>query len=191
MWILGLFPLAVGVAAAPLYAHFAEEALPDASHGVPATIIALSVVAVVPSLIALWFLLRGKIKDFFVTNGLTIFALLVLVLTALVPMVDRYRSVAPFCKQVKAVVGKERPLYAYQADESLRGAIPFYTQRYIEEVDSLGRVKEILQKGDQVFFVERDRGGALERQLLSTGKLSVVIRRDMDRLRSLLLLTNR
>ncbi|MGD0236868.1 MAG: glycosyltransferase family 39 protein, partial [Syntrophorhabdales bacterium] len=191
MWILGLFPLAVGVAAAPLYTHFAEEGVPDASHGIPATIIALSVVAVVPSLIALWFLLRGKIKDFFVTNGLTIFALLVLVLTALVPMVDRYRSVAPFCKQVKAVVGKERPLYAYQADESLRGAIPFYTQRYIEEVDSLGRVKEILQKGDQVFFVERDRGGALERQLLSTGKLSVVIRRDMDRLRSLLLLTNR
>jgi hypothetical protein len=39
--------------------------------------------------------------------------------------------------------------------------------------------------------VERDRGGALERELLSTGKLSVVVRRDMDRLRSLLLLTNR
>lgn len=191
MWVLGLFPLAVGVAAAPLYIHFAEEGIPGASHGVPATIIVLSVVAVMPSLLALWFLLRGRIKDFFVTNGLTIFALLVLVLTALVPMVDQYRSVAPFCEQVKAVIGKERPLYAYQADESLRGAIPFYTGRFVEEIDSLERVKEILRKGDQVFFVERDRGGALERELLSTGKLSVVVRRDMDRLRSLLLLTNR
>ena len=129
-------------------------------------------------------------RDFWVTNGLTIFALLVLVLTALVPMVDRYRSVAPFCERVKAVVGKEKPLYAYVADESLRGAIPFYTGRYIEELDNLGQVKEILQKGDHVFFVERDRGGELERQLLSTGKLSVVIRYNIDTLRSLVLLTN-
>jgi 4-amino-4-deoxy-L-arabinose transferase-like glycosyltransferase len=191
MWILGLFPLAVGAAAAPLYTHFAKEALPDASNGgIPATIILLSVVAVGPSLVALWFLLRGKMRDFWVTNGLTIFALLVLVLTALVPMVDRYRSVAPFCEQVKAVVGKEKPLYAYVADESLRGAIPFYTGRYIEEVGNLERVKEILETEDQVYFVERDTSGMLERQLLSTGKLSVVIRRDMGSPRSLLLLTN-
>ena len=192
MWILGAFPLVVGAAAAPLYFHFAKGDLFEASHGgVPITIIILSVAAVVPSLVALWYLFRANVRRFWVINGLTIFALLVLVLTLLVPMVDRYRSVAPFCEQVKLVVGKEKPLYAYQADESLRGAIPFYTGRYVEEIDSLQRVKEILQRGDQVFFVERDRGGALEKQLLSTGKLSVVLRRDMDRLRSSLLLTNR
>jgi hypothetical protein len=191
VWILGAFPLAVGAAAGPLYSHFAEGDLPEAQHGIPVTIIVLSVVAVGPSLVALWFLLRGNMRRFWLTNGLTLFALLVLVLTSLVPMVDRYRSVAPFCEQVRAVVGNDRPLYAYIADESLRGAIPFYTGRYIEEVGSLERVREILSKGDQVFFVERDGGGMIERQLLSTGKLSVVIRHDMGSQRSLLLLANR
>ena len=191
VWILGAFPLAVGAAAGPLYSHFAEGDLPGAQHGIPVTIIVLSVVAVGPSLVALWFLLRGNMRRFWLTNGLTLFALLVLVLTSLVPMVDRYRSVAPFCEEVRAMVGNDRPLYAYIADESLRGAIPFYTGRYIEEVGSLERVREILSKGDQVFFVERDGGGMIERQLLSTGKLSVVIRHDMGSQRSLLLLTNR
>jgi hypothetical protein len=91
---------------------------------------------------------------------------------------------------VKAVVGSDKPLYAYKADESLRGAIPFYTGRYIEEIDSLEQLQEILKKGDQVFIVERDKGGRLEKQLLSTGKLSVLIRHNMGNDRSLLLLTN-
>ncbi len=191
MWILGAFPLAVGAAAGPLYLHFSEGDMPEGLHGVPFTIMVLSAVAVAPSLVALWFLFRGYVRRFLLTNGLTLFGLLVLVLTALVPMVDRYRSVAPFCEQVKSAVGNEKPLYAYIADESLRGAIPFYTGRYIEEVYSLERVKEILGRGDQVFFVERDTRGELEKQLFSTGKVKVVIRHDMGSERSLLLLTNR
>ncbi len=191
IWILGFFPFAVGVAAAPLYGYFMKEALPDVQHGIPAAMILLSIIAVVPSTIALVCLVRGRVTGFWMAEGLTIFVLLVLVLTVVVPMVDKYRSVAPFCEQVKAIVGKEKPLYAYRADESLRGAIPFYTGRYVEEIASLERVDEILRKGDTAFFVERDRGGALEKQLLSTGKLSVVVRRDMGSTRSLLLLANR
>jgi 4-amino-4-deoxy-L-arabinose transferase-like glycosyltransferase len=190
MWALGIFPLAVGIAARPLYVHFADVGLAEGPHGMPITIIVLSVMAVGPSLVALWFLLRNNVRRFWLTHGLTLFALLTLVLIALVPMVDRYRSVAPFCEQVRVMVGKEKPLYAFFPDESLRGAIPFYTGRYIDEVYSLERVKEIVGKGDQVFFVERDSGGMLEGLLLSTGKLSVVVRHDMGSGRSLLLLTN-
>ena len=190
LWILGLFPLAVGAAARPLYFHFAEEDLRQGPHAVPLTIIVLSAVAIGWSLVALWFLFRGKVKYFWVSYGVTMFSLLVLILTTLVPLVDRYRSVAPFCGKVKTIVGKDSPLYALLPDESLRGAIPFYTGRYIDEVYSMERVGEILGKGDRVFFVERDTGGALEKLLLATGKLSVVIRNDMGSERSLLLLTN-
>ena len=191
MWVLGAFPLAVGIAGGPLYTHFTEGDLPETLQGLPTPIIVLSVVAVVPSLVALWFLFRGNVKRFWVTNSVTLFALLILVLTTLVPLVNTYRSVAPFCMKVKSIVGEDKPVYAFFPDESLRGAIPFYTGRYIEEVYSLERVREILGKGDQVFFVERDSRGALEGLLLSTGKLSVILRHDMGSERSLVLLTNR
>jgi 4-amino-4-deoxy-L-arabinose transferase-like glycosyltransferase len=191
IWMLGLFPLAVGAAAVPLYFRLASEDLPQRPERIPFTIVVLSLVAVMPSLIALWFLVRGNLRRFWVTNGLTIVVLLILVLAMLVPMVDSYRSVAPFCKEVKAAVGNDKPLYALFADESLRGAIPFYTGRYIGEVDNLERVREILSKGDQVFFVERDSDGLLEKLLLSTGKLTVILRHDMGSERSLVLLTNR
>jgi 4-amino-4-deoxy-L-arabinose transferase-like glycosyltransferase len=190
VWMLGLFPLAIGVAAVPLYYRFMEGDVSEASRGVPAAVLVFSPLAVGLSLISLWFLFRRDVKRFWIAHGTTIFALLVFLLVALVPTVDRHRSITPFCEQVKAVVGSDKPLYAYKADESLRGAIPFYTGRYIEEIDSLEQLQEILKKGDQVFIVERDKGGRLEKQLLSTGKLSVLIRHNMGNDRSLLLLTN-
>ncbi len=191
IWLLGLFPLAVGAAAWPLYIHFAEEDLSLGPRHVPATIFVLSAVAVVPSLVALWFLFRGNVKRFWVTNSVTLFALLILVLTTLVPVVDTYRSVAPFCMKVKSIIGEDKPVYAFFPDESLRGAIPFYTGRHVEEVYSLERVREILDRGDQVFFVERDSGRGLEKLLLSTGKLTVILRYDMGEGRSLVLLRNK
>ena len=190
VWMLGLFPLAIGVAAVPLYHRFTEGDLPEASQVVPVAILIMSGLAVGLSLISLWFLFRRDVKRFWIAHGATIFALLVFVLVALVPLIDRHRSIFPFCEQVKAVVGSDKPLYAYQADETLRGAIPFYTGRYIEEIDSLEQLQEILKKEEQVFIVERDRGGKLERQLLGTGKLSVLVRHNMGTDRSLLLLTN-
>jgi 4-amino-4-deoxy-L-arabinose transferase-like glycosyltransferase len=190
VWMLGLFPLAIGVAAVPLFYRFAEGDSSAALRGVPVAVVVFSSLAVGLSLISLWFLFRRNVRRFWISQGVTMFALLVFLLVALVPVIDRYRSIAPFCEQVKAVVGSDKPLYAYQADESLRGVIPFYTGRYIGELQSLEQVQEILKKGDQVFIVERDKGSRLEKQLLSTGKLSVLIRHNMGIDRSLLLLTN-
>jgi 4-amino-4-deoxy-L-arabinose transferase-like glycosyltransferase len=190
VWMLGLFPLAIGIAAVPLYYRFTKADLSEASRGVPVAVLVFSLLAVGPSLVSLWFLLRRDVRRFWIAHGATIFVLLVFLLVALVPLIDRYRSITPFCEQVKVVVGSAKPLYAYQPDESLRGVIPFYTGRYIEELWSPEQLEEILRKGYQVFIVGRDRGGTLERQLLGTGKLSVLIRHRMDAHRSLLLFTN-
>ena len=191
LWMFAVFPLAVGAAAGPLYFHFTEGDLPGGPRALPPVIWVLSAVAVAPSLVAFWFLFRGNLRRFWVTYGATLFVLLVLVLTALVPIVDSSRSVAPFCKEVRSAIGKDAPVYSFIPDESLRGAIPFYTGRYIDELWDIEQVKEVLKGPEQLFFVERDSGGALERMLLSAGKLRVMLRHGMGSERSLVLLTNR
>ncbi len=116
--------------------------------------------------------------------------LLVFLLVALLPVVDGYRSVKPFCEQVKALAGTDKPLYGFEADERLRGLIPFYTGRYLVELHTIPQVQEALGKRQHISVVTRDKGGHLERQLLATGGLTVIARERVGGNQFFVLLTN-
>jgi hypothetical protein len=77
------------------------------------------------------------------------------------------------------IVSFDKPLYAYSPDETLRGAIPFYTGRYLVEVNGIRQVEELLKTDERVFIIIRDKQKTLENELLSTGRFSIVFQREM------------
>jgi hypothetical protein len=93
--------------------------------------------------------------------------------------------------QVKSVVATDAVLIAYQPDETLRGALPFYTGYHPKEIEDLKALEDVLAGGSQVFVTIRDSHQRLEKELLTTGRLMVLRRQDMGTDRSLVLLTNK
>jgi hypothetical protein len=90
-----------------------------------------------------------------------------------------------------AAVPTDQPLHAYQPDETLRGAVPFYTGRYVIEMEDLGSVATILQKKEPFFIIIRDRREKFEKELLSTSKLYILLKQEMGLDRALVLLSNK
>ncbi len=105
------------------------------------------------------------------------------------PLLDRYKSFVPFCSAVSAAVPATAPLYGYQPDETLRGVVPFYTGRFLTEIETLPALEAAIGKTQTAFVVIRDKNGKVEEELLSTGKWSVLARQGMDTTRSVVLLT--
>ena len=83
------------------------------------------------------------------------------------------------------------PLYAYEPDETLRGAVPFYTGRYVIEIGGLARVETMLQKEEPFYIIIRDKKEETENKLLSTGRLNSLAKLEMGTDRTLVLLSNR
>jgi 4-amino-4-deoxy-L-arabinose transferase-like glycosyltransferase len=191
VWLFGLLPLFCGLAAMPAYFYLSKIY----GLGFPARetswIIAVAVLAAGLSLAALRFLKRGNAEKFWMCASASIYSLLILGLVAVIPLVDRHKSFVPFCREIIAMVPAGSTLYAYQPDETLRGAVPFYTGRYLEEIETLPAIEEILKKDDAAFVIVRDSRGKLEKELLSTGRPVVLVKQEMGTNRSLLLLSNR
>ncbi len=124
-------------------------------------------------------------------SSAAIYALLIFALVIVVPLIDRYKSLVPFCRQVKSAVATDDTLYAYQPDETLRGALPFYTGYHPKEIEDLKDLENLIASGNRIFVAIRDSHGRLEKELLSTGRLMVLRRQDMGPDRSLVLLTNK
>jgi hypothetical protein len=97
----------------------------------------------------------------------------------------------PFCRQITASVPANQPLHAYQPDETLRGAVPFYTGRYVIETEDLASVEAILQKEEPFYILIRDKRGEAEKTLLNTGRLHAIVKQTMGTDRALVLLSNR
>jgi 4-amino-4-deoxy-L-arabinose transferase-like glycosyltransferase len=188
--VFAFVPLLAGVAVIPFFVYASKKY----GFGLPVAeacwIIFLSLAAISLSVIAL----RRRRKNgagFWAFSGASIYALLLLGLIAAMPLLDRFKSFVPFCNAVKAAVPVSSGLYGYQPDETLRGAVPFYTGRFLKETGSLTALEEAIGKEKEAFVVIRDKRGELERELLSTGKLAIVARQAFDTDRSLVLLTNR
>jgi 4-amino-4-deoxy-L-arabinose transferase-like glycosyltransferase len=146
--------------------------------------------ALVLSLMAL----RSRAKDmgrFWACSSASVFSLLLLGLLAAMPLLDRYKSFVPFCSAVGTAVPAATPLYGYQPDETLRGVVPFYTGRFLTEIETLPALEEAIGKTHTAFVVIRDKNGKVEEELLSTGRLSVLARQGMDATRSVVLFTTR
>jgi len=190
LWISGLLPLGAGLVLTPLYFYLSGKLVPF-SWGLAILVLAFSLVMVALSLVALTFLQKWKTGRFWIFASGAFVVLLVFILVGVLPVMDRHKSLVPFCEQVKATVPSDQPLYGYMPDETLRGAVPFYTGHFVEEIEDRGRLDEILKGDDPVFVVTRDKRQELEKEMLSTGRLSILFHYNMGSDRSLLLFTNR
>ena len=163
----------VGLAAIPLFFYGSKKY----GFGLPAMevcwTVCLALVSMVLSLIAL-----GKYRSnkprFWIFSAASLFSLLLLGLIVVMPLLDRFKSFVPFCDAVTAAAPGTTVIYGYQPDETLRGAVPFYTGRFLKETDTLADLEEALGKKEAFIVVIRDKRGQLKRELLSTGELSVL-----------------
>jgi 4-amino-4-deoxy-L-arabinose transferase-like glycosyltransferase len=191
LWIFGSVPLLIGLMCVPLYLYAARLYAIGSSGKLLAAVMAVSVLAVLFSLLSLRFLATRQTARFWMYSSAAMYSFLIFALVIAVPLLDRYKSFVPFCQQVKSVVATDVSLYAYQPDETLRGALPFYTGYHPKEIEDLNALEDVLARGDQVFVTIRDSHQRLEKELLSTGRLMVLRRQDMGTDRSLVLLTNK
>jgi len=175
----------------PLYLYAAKVYAMGSSRALLAAVMSVSVLVVLCSLVSLRALVKRLLARYWIYSGAALFSLLIFALVVAVPLLDRYKSLVPFCEQVKSVVATDAELYAYQPDETLRGALPFYTGFHPKEIEDIKGLENILAGGSQVFVAVRDSHRHLEKDLLSTGRLMVLRRQDIDTDRSLVLLTNR
>lgn len=184
--LFGVVLLAVGLAAIPLYFYVSTKY----ALGVPlmetAATVVLALAAAALSAVALHGYKQKK-NRFWAFSGASIFSLLLLGLVAVVPLLDHYKSFVPFCDKVKITAGGAPDLYAYKPDETLRGAVPFYTGQFLKEVDSLEQLESAIEKDKARYVVIRDKRQAMERELLSSGRLNIINRSGMDAARSLVL----
>ena len=163
----------VGLAAIPLFFYGSKKY----GFGLPAMevcwTVCLALVSMVLSLIALGKYRRNKPR-FWIFSAASLFSLLLLGLIVVMPLLDRFKSFVPFCDAVTAAAPGTTVIYGYQPDETLRGAVPFYTGRFLKETDTLADLEEALGKKEAFIVVIRDKRGQLKRELLSTGELSVL-----------------
>lgn len=192
MWVLDVSFLLIGIGLMPAYFYLkkAEPGLLSYSTTLLVSVTALSILVTASSIAGILYLLRGNMKRYWVSVNLPIMMALVFTLVVVVPILDRHKSFVPFCRQVKAIVPADAPLLAYQPDETLRGAIPFYTGRYLIETENLTDIVPFLNKKETIFIVIRDRRQVMEKALLSTGKLHILVRREMGMDRALVLMSN-
>jgi len=143
------------------------------------------------SLGALRFLRRKRLGPFWVASYGTVFSLFLFLLLWIPPSMDRYKSFVPFCRQVAGVLEPSSGLYGFRPDETLRGVVPFYTGRFVKEIDTRESLEQALDRKDRVFVVVMDGRGQAEKEVLATGKAYLLVRRKVDARYICSLLTNR
>jgi 4-amino-4-deoxy-L-arabinose transferase-like glycosyltransferase len=184
-----LFALALllaGATAVPVYFFFCRKYDLPPSWLAIVWIIVFSLVAVILSVEAFW-RHRRDIGLFWGLSGGAVVSLSLLVLVAVIPLIDSYKSFVPFSADVRALVPASAPLYAYRPDETLRGALPFYTGRYLVELETPEALSRALDREKTLFVVARDKRGQLKAEILEAGSFSLLSRHGIDTGRSLLL----
>ena len=185
--VFAFLPLIAGIGAIPALVFASKKYgfdLPVKELGLT---IFFSITAVALSVASFWNLSKDMTR-FWSFSTASILSLLLLGLIAAMPVLDHFKSFVPFCEGIKSSVPVSDTLYAYEPDETLKGAIPFYTGRFLKEIDSVAQLEETIQKEKTVFVVIRDKRGEREGKLMSTGRMSVVFKQSMDKDRSLAVL---
>jgi 4-amino-4-deoxy-L-arabinose transferase-like glycosyltransferase len=191
IWILNILLLIIGLGLTPIYFYFKKAYLSEIPDSLSISVVAISIIVTALSLAAVGYLLRRNMKRYWISVHISIILAFAFTLVAFVPVLDLHKSFVPFCQQIMALVPADQPLYAYQPDETLRGAVPFYTGRYIIEKEDLADVATTLQKRESFFIAIRDQREKLEKELLSIGKLYILVKQEMGTDRTLALLSNK
>jgi 4-amino-4-deoxy-L-arabinose transferase len=126
-------------------------------------------------------------RKFWAFSAASVFVLLVFGLTVAFPLVDRYKSFVPFCHAVEASLPSSATLHAYKADETLRGVVPFYTGRHLEEIEGPQALEKAIGSENGAFVVVRDKRGEIEREIRSVGRVTVLARSGSVSSRNLVL----
>ncbi len=181
-WVFGLVIMATGLMLIPVHFYLSGEwTIPFFIHLV--LIIGFSGVS-------LKFLREKKISLFWGGSQVALFSLILFILLWTIPLIDRHKSFVSFSHKVKDEIGDTSILYAYKPDETMRGIVPFYTGRYVEEVEDKNLLQGILEKKEKVFIIAADKRKTLEKEVLSTGKAGLLIRQLVGNRRICLLFTN-
>lgn len=188
LWAFTAIFAVIGISAVPVYSSI-QGIYPwiRGTNLFPSTVL-LSLLIVPSSVSAMWFLWSKNFGKYWVTTVIPIVVGMVFTAVAVAPVVDIHKSFVPFCHELMAIVPSSEPLYAYSADETLRGAVPFYTGRYLTEICGPGNLEKTIETKGQVFIITRDKKRKAETELLSTGKLSIIFQQKMGGERTLTLL---
>jgi hypothetical protein len=191
LWALTFFLALVGVCGLPLYAYI-KDIYPSLGNSTAlfVSVTLLSVIMMTFSFWAAWHLHHGAFNQYWALTYAPIIAGLVFVAVIVTPFMDRHKSFVPFCRDVMAIVPAREPLYAYSPDETLRGAVPFYTGRYLTEIHTLTNMEQKILSGEQFFIITRDKKMKAEKELLSSGILSIVFQKKMGVDRTLTLFSS-
>ena len=189
LWVFNVFLLIIGLALTPAYFSIKKVFLTGVSGNFFAAVLVVSILVTAISIRGVWCLYHGNLKQYWISINLSIIVVLLFALTAIVPILDGHKSFVPFTSQVIANVQDNQPLYAYQPDETLRGAVPFYTKRYAVEIEELG--DDLLKREAPFFIMIRDKRNEMEKKLLSTGKFSILVKHEMGTDRALVLLSKK
>jgi 4-amino-4-deoxy-L-arabinose transferase-like glycosyltransferase len=190
LWAFVIVLAMIGIGAIPVYVYVKNIYPSDTSVRLFISVAVLSLLMMAFSLTSIWYLWHGNLKKYWALITAPIIAGLVFAAVVVAPVMDRHKSFVPFCQEVLVSVPHGQTFFAYRPDETLRGAVPFYTGKYLVEIDNLGRIEDIAQKNEPFFVMTRDKKHKAEGELLSTGRLFVVFQEKMGVDRTLTIFSN-
>jgi hypothetical protein len=189
LWTLDIVLLVIGLGLAFAYFYLKRAYLLNTPPGFSVLAVAISMLVTAFTLAGGLYLQRRKLARYWISTSLSIILVYIFTLTAIVPILDKHKSFVPFCMHVTALVPADQPLYGYKPDETLRGAVPFYTKRSVIEIEEIE--SDLLARREPFFIIIRDKKEKLERELLSSGNLFVLEKQMMGIDRTLVLVSNR
>ena len=189
-WVFTMVLLFVGIILTPIYFYIKKLYIMNMPETFLISIIVLSVFMIALSIAAIRYFQHRDLKKYWISMNASIILALLFAVTILIPVLDNHKSFVPFCRAVIATVPVDAPLYGYQPDETLRGAVPFYTGRNVIETEDLQEIMPLLKRNGPFFIMIRDKGEQTEKELLNTGKLFVLVKQMMGTDRTLVLLSN-
>jgi hypothetical protein len=190
LWAFALVLTMIGIGATAVYVYIKSIYPLDTSAWLFASVAMLSLIMMAFSLTSIWNLWHGNLKKYWALTTAPIIAGLVFAAVVIAPVMDRHKSFIPFCQELLASVPHDQTFFAYHPDETLRGAVPFYTGHYLVELTDLGSVEDIAQREEPFFVMTRDKKGKAADELISTGRLSVVFQKKMGVERTLTIFSN-
>ncbi len=150
-------------------------------------LVSITVLIIGLAVVGIKYLRAKKMRQFWVCACATVFCMLVVFSVLFVPVMDKDRNYAPFCRKVMQIVGPKGKLYSFQANETLRGIVPFYTGIYMEEIWLKDALSNILASKETVFVVMRDKKRkGLEIEISSMQQAFKITSADIDGDRCLL-----
>jgi 4-amino-4-deoxy-L-arabinose transferase-like glycosyltransferase len=190
LWVFALVLAMIGVGSAPVYFYIKSIYPSDTSISLFVSVAMLSLLMITFPLTSIWYLWHDNLKKYWVLTTAPIIAGLIFAALVVAPLMDRHKSFVPFCQELQATVPHEQTFFAYSPDETLRGAVPFYTGHYLTEINGLRSIEDIAQSEEPFFVIARDKKRKAEGELLSTGRLSIFFQKKMGIDRTLTIFSN-